>query len=135
MKRNIFFIIIAFLICTAFNKSNKYMKYTNNSLCTDYRDAYVGSYVCKSSTTIVSIDKAPYIKKGTITVLVAKDALDSIIQITIGSNNHRFKLKSSVLYAYPVGGHSGGNFFASDSISLNISLGHAAASRLKGKKI
>ena len=124
MKKILLFVLTGFIICTAFNKP----------LCIDYRDAYVGKYFCKRSTTSFSFDGAPTVFRDTITIGAAKDALDSIMQITARAKTYQFKLKSGILYGYPDGAHQGGNFFATDGIRFNISLGHASSADYFGKK-
>jgi hypothetical protein len=134
MKKKILLIITGLIICTAFNKSKiADPSRTIKTVCTDYRDAYVGYYFCHSFSTTGGSEN-PYRIKDTLTINVAKNVLDSIIQITVGPNTLKYKLTSGVLRAYP-DGHRGGKFFATDSISVNISYGHVSASYFIGKKL
>ncbi len=119
---------MGFIICTAFNKPMV--------LLTDYRDAYVGSYFCNSSCQgLNSQHTALTTNNGTTTIGVAKDLLDSILKITIGKSTYQVKLKNNRMYAYPVGRHWGGKFFAADSIGFTASVSLAPnACSYTGKK-
>lgn len=136
MKKHVLLIVTGFIICTAFHKpKDTICNRTAGNSCTDYRDAYTGSYFCHSSSTMVNPEEGPKKTNSTLTINVSKDALDSILQITIGTNTHKFKLKSEKLYAYPDGEHRNGKFFATDSISMYMSYGRASSSVYIGKKI
>ncbi len=131
MKKVSFFIIVFSIICTAFNKIKVTDSFKKPS---DYRDSYTGSYMCKNSSTIINQGAVPSTKNSTLTITVSKDPLDSVLQISVGSTNHKFKLRSNSLIEYPNEGHNGGGFFATDSIRLHISYGFGGASRFIGKK-
>lgn len=136
MKKIFFFTTVSFIICSAFNKAaNSNSGYPNKNLCADYRDAYVGSYFCNSTSPKIRLYEAPIIIRDTVSVNVTKDRTDSILQFTIGSNILKFKLKNGILSSYPEeDNHKNGNFFASDSLRLYISLGRTISINLKGKK-
>jgi hypothetical protein len=107
----------------------------NKNLSNDYRDIYLGDYLCHSSTTVISIDKQPSIREGSLTIKISKDPVDSILQISFGSQILRFKLKTPSLISYPEGRRYGGRFYLTDSIGLDITLGRLTSIRLNGKKI
>ena len=123
----VLFIITTFIICTAFNKT----KIVHPG---DYRDSYTGAYFCRRSSTTINLGAPAKVKKDTITVYVTKDVIDSVLQISMSNSVNKFILRNGILTEYPNEGHSGGKFFASDSIRLNILFGHGYQSRLVGKK-
>jgi hypothetical protein len=128
MKKIIAISIIGFLICTAFN--------WQRGLTIDYRDAYTGTYFCKSKVSTADIihGGSPAVDYDTLSVKVTKDVIDSVLQIKTWRNVYKMKLKSGTMYAYPEGGHRGGSFYAADSIRLVISVGHSSAHSFVGKK-
>jgi hypothetical protein len=132
MNKNIFFIIAGIFICSAFNKPKNRIYIKN---CIDYRDIYIGNYYCQSHSIVARVSEFPKVEKDTKTICVLKDQQDSVLIINIGSQNLKFKLKNSLLIAYPEGGRYGGRFYSVDSIGLNIVLGRLSSLRLKGKKI
>jgi hypothetical protein len=103
---------------------------------TDYRDIYVGSYFCNRICTALSSDHTSIMNiTDTATISVSKDPLDSILQIKLGSNYYAVKLKSGIMTAYPSEGHRSGKFYASDSISFNLTTGLAPSTCIyTGKK-
>ena len=126
MKKITMIGIIVFTICTAFRKSPV--------LLVDYRDAYAGNYFCNSSCDRMRAKPSDQITYAdTLTISIAKDALDSILKITIGQNTLQVRVKNNVLYPYTTSAHVGGKFFANDSLDFFSSgLGHAC--RYRGKK-
>lgn len=127
MKKINFFIIIASVICSSFNK-------VKISCPADYRDSYIGGYFCHKATTVISTSDGPYLKKDTLSIYISRDPIDSVLQVSVGSNIHKFKLRTGILIQYPTEGYSSGKFFATDSIRLYLTLGHGYQSRLIGKK-
>lgn len=118
MKNKLFYIIVGFIICTAFIIPTTHPV---TSLCTDYRDAYVGAYFCHSYSLQVRFNESPKAVNDTISIQVSKDAVDSILQFGIGINTFKFKLKNGVLYNYPdENAHLNGKFYATDSVLINI---------------
>ena len=69
-----------------------------------------------------------------ITIGVAKNAIDSILDITVNKSTLQVKLKNSIMCAYPTGEHRGGKFFATDSISFTSSAGLRNVCSYRGKK-
>jgi hypothetical protein len=126
MKKIIFLVSAGFVICTAF---------INPSLPpSDYRDSYVGSYLCTSECKVVNSDFSGYNTNTSITtIIVAKDALDSILNVTVHSNVFKIKLKNSNMI--PIKGAHRGRFFSTNSISFSFSspMGVNGCS-YKGKK-
>jgi hypothetical protein len=103
---------------------------------TDYRDSYIGSYFCnRSCEGMRNRQNTQSTYSDTITITVAKDALDSILKITIGKNTMQAKLNNKTLYPYSESSaHWGGKFFASDSITFMSSrLGNLCSYRGKKK--
>ena len=122
--------ILGFIICTGFKKPI--------TLVTDYRDTYVGTYNCKCYTkqlSSVTTQLTYRFDTTTTSISVAKDALDSVLQITVNGQVLKAKLVSKHLYAYPTPiPQYGGGFYATDSIGFyNIPNLHAS-SRFLGKK-
>lgn len=128
MKKIITLSIVGFVICTAFNYSVV--------LLTDYRDAYTGNYFCTRSCERMktSPNDLNTTTTDTLTIAVAKDALDSIMNITIGQSTLQVKLKNNTLHPYTAGSRFGGKFFATDSISfMSSGLGNLCSYRGKKK--
>ena len=125
MKKTIVSILAVFTLCTAFNTAT-----------TDYRDAYCGTYFCKSTTSTINLEHGgtSTINKDTTSIQVIKDVIDSVLLVKIARSTHKFKLINNILSAYPAGGHFGGRFIATDSIFINIAIGHAGTTVYKGKK-
>ena len=119
---------VSFVISTAFNKPV--------IRPSDYRDAYVGTYFCSSVCQGVNSEHTGLTTAtDTITISVAKDPMDSILQITIDSAIFQVKLTSTTMTAYPLGQHWAGLFYSTDSIGFAKSVGIAAnGCRYKGKK-
>ena len=126
-----FYVFIVFILCTAFNPPVP-IKLSSASI-SDYRDAYTGNYLCSLNSTIVMPADPPIVTSGTVIITVTKDVQDSVVQLSVGSNLLKFKLKNNHLLAFPEG-RWGGRFFASDSILLNSSYGRASSSYYIGKK-
>lgn len=132
MKNKLFYFIGVLIICTAFILPTTHPA---NSLCVDYRDAYVGTYFCSSYSVINRFKEGPISLNDTISIQVSKDAIDSVLKIGIGVNSFLFKLKSGVLYNYPdETAHLNGKFYSTDSILVNI-MSRASMLSLTGKKI
>jgi hypothetical protein len=100
----------------------------------DSRDIYVGNYLCTCICQGVDTDqnRLAY-QRDTIILSITKDRLDSLLNIDIGQNMYRVKLKDGVMYAYPPGQHWGGKL-SSNSISFGISAGMTTMCKYKGKK-
>jgi hypothetical protein len=126
MKKIIALGIISFIICTAFNKPAK--------LTTDYRDAYTGTYFCKSACNVGKINRNMNYISDTLTIRVVKDVTDSVLQVKLGNQVLKVKLLGNNLRAYPSGGYYGGKFFATDSLDIGLSGGRASTCRYLGKK-
>ena len=126
MKRSIFLISALFIICTAF--------ISPLFPPTDYRDSYVGNYSCTSKCKTVNTDFSGYeTNTSTITIAVAKDVVDSILNVSINSKVFKIKLINSNMS--PIKGTHRGRFFSTDSISFSFSgaMGVNGCS-YKGKK-
>jgi len=128
MKKNMFLLAIGFVTCTAF--------WAPLVLPTDYRDAYVGNYICKSNCQTLNADqKGISVNTDTITINVSKNNLDSILNVKAGKGTWQVKLKSNIMYSYPEGNRWGGVFVAKDSISFAVSAHHTPNScNYQGKK-
>ena len=128
MKKITSLSIIGFVICTAFIKPTK--------LAADYRDAYIGTYFCKGKTTIMSFsaNTASHTINDTLTIMVSKDMIDSVLVFKIGRIINKFKLSNNILQAYPEGGHNWGKFISTDSVSINLAMGHVGTASYTGKK-
>ena len=137
MKKIISICILGFVICTAFNKPQLlHSALTGRSLFTDYRDAYTGTYLCKSYIHHLSLENKQYVNdKGTVSIVISKDALDSVLQINLSQQILKAKLINNVLQPYPQGGHYGGRFYAADSLSFGYTPSMAVSLRYIGKKI
>lgn len=127
MKKIIAVSMLGFIISTAFNKPA--------ILLSDYRDAYTGNYFCtRSCERMKTSPNASTTYTDTLTIGVAKDALDSILKITIGQSTYRAKLKNNTLHPYTAGARFGGKFFSTDSISfMSSGLGNLCSYRGKKK--
>jgi len=128
MKKISLVLITGSIICTAFNKPK--------SLPPNYRDAYVGLYFCKSTCQVINVQHNGLMNAtDTITIRVAKDATDSVLDIIIKHHIYKVKLLNGILYSYPEYERYGGKFFSSDSISFtsSITLGPSQCG-YKGKK-
>lgn len=128
MKKIIPLVLISFIICTSFNK--------RMILVIDYRDAYVGSYFCKSYCQTLNEDHSVINTNiSTQTIIVTKDPLDSILKINIGSTSYKVKLNNDLMSAFPSRAHFGGRFYQTDSIGFVISVSNIPnACRYSGKK-
>ena len=115
MKKIIFILITSFIICAAFNKPLV--------LVADYRDAFIGNYLCNSNCKGVRSpsNKNPAATTDVVTVSISKDAADSILQITLEKNIVLAKLKNNILQSYSGGEHLQGKFFATDSVAFVLS--------------
>ncbi len=125
------------MLCTAFKNEKTFDPSTTKkqiNLVIDYREVYVGNYFCHRSTTGFKSGDLATITNDTLTISLTKTDIDSILQVHTGGRNYQFKLKNSLLYAYPEGGRHGGKFFANDSIVLMIPIGRASSSNYLGKK-
>jgi hypothetical protein len=95
------------------------------ALLTDYRDPYIGSYFCnKICEALDSAHTGHVMSNDTITITVAKDDLDSVLNIFVNLSTFKVKLRDEVLYSYQPGTRISGKFFSSDSISFGTSQGH-----------
>ncbi len=127
MKKVIILSFIGFVLCTAF--------YSPQVSIIDYRDCYVGKYLCTNSTSRFQGSTATSsISTDTITIFITKDVSDSLLQINIAQQIMKVKLVNKTLKAFPLGGHYGGKFYATDSLDFNYSQGRAFSSRCFGKK-
>lgn len=130
MKKLICISILSLVIFTAFKKADfigHSIEQPELNLLIDYRDAYVGIYFCYRSTIGFSATEVPSVKKDNTTISITKAAPDSILQINANGKIYQFKLKRGKLFSYPQGGRQSGIFFAADSISLIIPVGHASS--------
>jgi hypothetical protein len=124
MKKSII-IFIGFVICSAFINPLQPVS--------DYRDACTGTYFCNrvcSSGLGMKVTQT----SDTISIVIKKDALDSVLQINVGGQNTKMKLHNKTLQAYPKSGYFGGIFFASDSLDFYLTSGRASSCRYLGKK-
>jgi hypothetical protein len=133
MKKSILFLIVAVIFCSTIKQKDNFNQGGIGS-CTDYRDAFTGRYFCHRNSVRINGEGPPDLIKDTISIVVAKSAIDSMMEIAVGSTIHIFKLKNNNLSAYPNGERRLGSFFASDSIRLSISYGHGFALRMHGKR-
>jgi len=116
MKKILLLFGISFIICSAFNKPLV--------LITDYRDAYIGNYYCKSKCQVLnSTNTELNTNVDTLTVVITKEFTDSILKVTIRQNSFQMKLRNNNMYPYPSGRHISGKFFSMDSIHINLSPG------------
>jgi hypothetical protein len=114
MKKIIALTMLAFIICTAFNRPNK--------LFSDYRDAYIGNYLCNCNCEgLRNRSNENSVISDIITVGIKRDNADSVMQITIGQNTIQAKLRNNIIQSYPSGGLVQGKFFSKDSITFVIS--------------
>jgi len=127
MKTYILILFVIHLLCSGHI-------YQSKRKIIDYRDSYVGEYLCHKKTTFVNQD-GRQIKNDTVFVAVSKAETDSVLNITINNVINTFRLKNKFLYAYPAGGSRGGKFFGLDSLMINISPGRTSSSVYIGKKI
>ena len=137
MKKISIFIIICFVICTAFiTKVTRSVQGQEGNkptvLLNDYRDTYTGYYFCHFSANSFNLS-GPNVIRDTATICLTKDVSDSIIQFADKANTFKFKLKNKNLYPSSASGRSNGKFFAADSISIYISYGRGSVI-YKGKK-
>jgi len=119
-------VFIGIVSCQVFSQSS-----VNN---TDYRDVYVGRYLCTCFYQGVDSNqnKLTY-HNDTITIYITKDPLDSILIIDIGQNMYQVKLKKEIIYAYPSGNHWGGRL-STNGISFGLSTSMTTMCKYKGKK-
>lgn len=126
MKKIITLNMICFIICTSFN---------NPTTTTDYRNAYTGTYFCNRMCDSYSGHKpGENSKSDTISIIITKDAVDSVLQISIEQQIFKIKLFNKTLQAYPINGHYGGYFFASESIEFYFANGRAHSCKIMGKR-
>ncbi len=112
MKSLLFLISGVLIICTAF--------ISPLFPPTDYRDSYVGNYSCTSKCKTVNSDFSGYnTNTSTVTIRIAKDVVDSILNVTLNSNVFKIKLINSNMS--PIKGTHRGRFFSTDSISFSFS--------------
>jgi hypothetical protein len=135
MKKSILYIIIGFSIFVSFRNPESIKNEFSKTPLSDYRDAYVGTYFCHSKSPQIRFDKPPVIIRDTISIIVTKDAIDSVLKFSIGINILKFKLKTGLLSSFPdEDRHKNGKFYSSDSLRLYISTGRANYISLIGKK-
>lgn len=119
--------LFVFALCTAF------INYKNVSV--DFRDAYVGRYFCKyTQFKKAGLRNETSSTGDTLSVFITKDVADSVLQLSFGRMNLKAKLNNKNLRAYPSGGTYAGMFFASDSLTFVIKVGHASSHQYIGKK-
>ena len=70
----------------------------------------------------------------TISIILVKDAMDSILQINLGEEIVKVKLRSQTLESFPRNGHYGGYLFAADSINFYYGPSRSSSCRYIGKK-
>jgi hypothetical protein len=93
----------------------------------DYRDSYVGNYLCYRSCQILSSNATRLEgRNDTITIHVTKNIEDSILNLRIAGNLITAKLVSNKLIAQGSNRSCGGSFSNSDSIKFSLSIGRAA---------
>jgi hypothetical protein len=126
MRKIIATSILVFIICTAFNKPQKTI--------TDYRDAYTGTYFCQSACNTLSGNRERGYIVDTLRIIVVKDKIDSVLQISFGNQVTKVKLLNKILQAYPRGGYYSGKFFSADSLDFIFNLSRASSCKYKGKK-
>jgi hypothetical protein len=126
------FSLLVFVFC---NNTNKIRCLSNTSAFTDYRDAYVGSYSCKTKCTKPGMNNAPKTTYTTETLTVSKDTQDSVLVISNGSIVAKCKLINKNLNPYPNYNKWRGRFYASDSVYFCITLGMVSYYGFEGKKI
>jgi hypothetical protein len=119
------FILPIFLCGYAFN------------LPTDYRDTYVGTYNCVSRCQSLNSTQTEIITNiETTTIVVSKNSIDSVLNISMGLIEYQVKLQNGHLFSYPKGGRWGGRFFGVDSLGFSVSLSLAPnGCKYIGKKI
>ena len=115
MKTNIF-LLACYFICSSFSSVHK--------VNTDYRDPYVGNYYCKANCIVPNTEHSALTTvTAHLTINVAEDAIDSVLDITLNVNTYKVKLKSGILYAYPSGSPWRGQFYSTDSLSFSVTPG------------
>jgi hypothetical protein len=125
MKKLMVLSIAGFIVLTAFNTPAP----------ADYRDAYTGTYFCKQkSNTSSNGNRESVITVDTISIVITKDVLDSVLQINLGHQTIKVKLINKTLQAFPIYGHYGGSFFAADSIDFYFAPGRISSYHYTGKK-
>ena len=127
MKKTIVAIILVFIICTAFNKPN-------DTLESDYRDTYIGTYFCKCICNNSNGGTTSNLIMDTLSVSITKTAQDSVVQVNIGNRVLKLKLKNKLLMPYEDEGHFGGKFFSADSLDFYFAAGRSSSCRYLGKK-
>ena len=121
--------ILGTIVCMAFNMPKL--------LVADYRDAYIGNYLCKSTCSELSHGnngKQNDVINDDASISISKDAADSVLQIKLGSNILKVKLRNKSLKALGQGAHYGGTFFSTDSLDFVFNASRASSCRYKGKK-
>ena len=118
--------IVGFVICTAFIKPT-------TKPASDYRDAYTGSYFCMCTQTQME-STGQYTRMDTASIVISKDAKDSILQVKTGSSTLKVKLIKKVMRTGNPGIQCGGYFFSTDSLSFGFALSPASSCKYRGKK-
>jgi len=140
MKKIIISGILCFVICSAFlpavtRSVHKVAGNMPNTITSDYRDAYTGTYFCNRFCNSYKGNRpGGNYTSDTVSVGITKDAIDSVLQINTGQQILKMKLLNKTLQAYPKNEHFGGKFFNTDSINFNFAAGRTYSCTYKGKK-
>ncbi len=113
MKTHLLFLAIGFFICTAFIPPTE-----------DYRDAYVGTYFCRSKCQSLTSDYTEInYHNDTVTISITKNTRDSILNITIQGRAYEVKVNNAIMNVDAQVNRYKGKFFSQDSISFSTSSG------------
>jgi hypothetical protein len=137
MKKVITLSILGFIICTAFITPQVLdSARTDKSIITDYRDAYTGTYLCRSNCIRMQFNNPNNLyTQDTVSIAISKDAIDSVMQLKIGNGQIvKLKLVHKRLSSYVRGGHYGGKFYASDSLDFTFAPLRVSSCSYAGKK-
>ena len=116
--------LLGFSICTAFNMPG--------GLTNDYRDAYTGTYFCRS-TSFSNLQGGNRV--DTACIVISKDAIDSMLIIKPAGTNTSFKVKLRKKNLYPGAGmRCKGYFYASDSLRFGFTANPVSSFEYRGKK-
>jgi len=114
MKRGIF--LGSILLLMGFVHNPKYI--------TDYRDAYVGNYVCSRTHRYLNDAGTALVNDvTTYTIGIQKDSGDSLMSIALNEGTFVLKFVPPDLGTDSNNIRVSGNFFASDSIFIKFRLG------------
>jgi hypothetical protein len=135
MKKVIIVCVSGFLICTGFKNQNKQKYSSFQTPVTDYRDTYTGTYVCLKTTKSLSRNNNGMdFSSETTSIIVTKDAIDSVLMVDLGEKSVKVKLLGKQLRPYYRSEHSGGHFYALDSIGFTYSPARSVSYTYLGKK-